>query len=48
MGLFLQPLSVAPVAVQLARVRLALACVDTSMQWWIPVLLKAKMSFIEP
>ena len=46
--LFLQPLLVAPVAVELARARWPWRVSILTMQWWILVLLKAKMSFIEP
>jgi hypothetical protein len=46
--LFLQPLLVAPVAVELARVRWPWRLSILTLQWWILVLIKAKMSFIEP
>ncbi len=46
--LFLQPLLVAPVAVELARLRWPWRLSILAMQWWILVLLKAKMSFVEP
>jgi hypothetical protein len=46
--LFLQPLLVVPVAVELARVRWPWRVSILTLQWWILVLIKAKMSFIEP
>ena len=46
--LFLQPLLVAPVAVELARLVWTWRLSILAMQWWILVLIKAKMSFIEP
>lgn len=46
--LFLQPLLVVPVAVELARVRWSWRISILSMQWWLLVLIKAKMSFVEP
>jgi len=46
--LFLQPLIVIPVAIELARIRLSWRLALFAMQWWILVLVKAKMSFIEP
>jgi hypothetical protein len=46
--LFLQPLLVMPVAVELARIRRPWRLSILTMQWWILVLIKAKMSFIEP
>jgi hypothetical protein len=46
--LFLQPLVVVPVALQLARLRLSWRLAIFAMQWWLLVVIKAKMSFIEP
>jgi hypothetical protein len=46
--LFLQPLLVVPVALELARLRKPWLFAILGMQWWILVLIKAKMSFIEP
>jgi hypothetical protein len=46
--LFLQPLVIVPVAVQLARIRWTWRVAILTMQWWLLVLIKAKMSFIEP
>jgi len=46
--LFLQPLLVVPVAVELSRQRRSWRISIFAMQWWILVCMKAKMSFIEP
>jgi hypothetical protein len=46
--LFLQPLLVVPVALELARVRWPWRISILTMQWWLLVLIKSKMSFIEP
>ena len=46
--LFLQPLLVVPVALELARVRWPWRISLLTMQWWLLVLIKSKMSFIEP
>jgi len=46
--LFLQPLLVVPVAMELARARWRWCISILTMQWWILVLIKSKMSFIEP
>jgi hypothetical protein len=46
--LFLQPLVVVPVAIELARARWPWRLSILTIQWWILVLIKAKMSFIEP
>ena len=46
--LFLQPLWVAPIAIELARARRSWRFAILAMQWWLLVLIKAKMSFIEP
>jgi hypothetical protein len=46
--LFLQPLLVVPVALELGRLRRLWLFALLAMQWWILVLIKAKMSFIEP
>lgn len=46
--LFLQPLVVVPVAIELARARWRWRISILTVQWWILVLIKAKMSFIEP
>jgi hypothetical protein len=46
--LFLQPLLVVPVALELARIRWPWRISILTMQWWLLVLIKSKMSFIEP
>jgi hypothetical protein len=46
--LFLQPLVVVPVALELARLRSSWRLAIFAMQWWLLVVIKAKMSFIEP
>ncbi len=46
--LFLQPLWVVPIAIELARARRSWRFAILAMQWWLLVLIKAKMSFIEP
>jgi hypothetical protein len=46
--LFLQPLLVVPVALELARLRWTWRLPILTLQWWLLVLIKAKMSFIEP
>jgi len=46
--LFLQPLVVVPVALELARVRWPWRITIFAMQWWLLVVIKAKMSFVEP
>jgi hypothetical protein len=46
--LFLQPLLVVPVALELARLRRLWLFAILGMQWWILVLIKAKMAFVEP
>jgi hypothetical protein len=46
--LFLQPLLVVPVALELARVRWPWRISLLTLQWWLLVLIKSKMSFIEP
>ena len=46
--LFLQPLLVVPVAMELARLKWNWRISILSMQWWLLVLIKSKMSFIEP
>lgn len=46
--LFLQPLLVVPVAMELARVQWRWRISILAMQWWLLVLIKSKMSFIEP
>ena len=46
--MFLQPLVIVPVALELARVGWRWRLSIFAMQWWILVLIKAKMSFIEP
>ncbi len=46
--LFLQPLLIVPVAIELSRLRRPWRLAIFAMQWWIVVSIKAKMSFIEP
>jgi hypothetical protein len=46
--MFLQPMLVIPVALELARSRWSWRLSILSLQWWLLVLIKAKMSFIEP
>ena len=46
--LFLQPLVVVPVALELGRVRWPWRMALFTMQWWLLVVIKAKMSFVEP
>jgi len=46
--MFLQPMLVVPVALELARLRWSWRLSILSLQWWLLVLIKAKMSFIEP
>ena len=46
--LFLQPLVVAPVAIELSRFPLNWRLAIFSVQWWILVCLRARMSFINP
>jgi hypothetical protein len=46
--LFLQPLMVVPVALELARLRWSWRLSIFALQWWILLCVKAKMSFIEP
>jgi len=46
--LFLQPLLVVPVAIELARLRWNWRLAMFTMQWWLLVAIKAKMSFVEP
>ena len=46
--LFLQPLVVAPVAIELSRFPWNWRLAIFSLQWWILVCLKARMSFINP
>jgi hypothetical protein len=46
--LFLQPLLIVPVAIEISRLRRPWRLAIFAMQWWIVVCIKAKMSFIEP
>lgn len=46
--LFLQPLVAVPVALEIARTRWSWRLALFAMQWWLLVVIKAKMSFIEP
>jgi hypothetical protein len=46
--MFLQPMLVVPVALELARLRWTWRLSILTVQWWLLVLIKAKMSFIEP
>jgi hypothetical protein len=39
---------VVPVALELARLRWTWRLPILTLQWWLLVLIKAKMSFIEP
>jgi hypothetical protein len=46
--LFLQPLIVVPVAIELSRLAWTWRIAVFAVQWWILVCLKAKMSFVDP
>lgn len=46
--LFLQPFLIVPVAIELARARWPWRLSIFTLQWWILVCLKSKMSFVEP
>jgi hypothetical protein len=46
--LFLQPLVIVPVAIELARFPWNWRLAIFSLQWWILVCLRARMSFINP
>lgn len=46
--IFLQPLVIAPVAMELCRFRWGWRISMFTLQWWILVCLKAKMTFVNP
>lgn len=46
--LFLQPLLIVPVAMKISQLSRPWQLALLTMQWWIVVCIKAKMSFIEP